>query len=250
MSEFNFYSGIKTPPVTLVECGRGDPHYKGFRDRHYIPNKGSFGKQVHYLVIVEGKVAGVISGGESVFSCKPFQDFFKLPPCAKMKVGETNPYSISLNGIIQNTVFRMEDSRPNLASKVLAMWRKRVAHDWESSYSVKPFGFLTFIIESDARKGSLYKADNWSYLGDTIGNTKTHSGKGSGLGTPHARATAEKKMIFAKKIRGGVIPTEYRATWNATDPETIAFTKARSKNRNLRIKQGKKQLKELLGESE
>ena len=90
------------------------------------------------------------------------------------------------------------------------MWRRQISIDWEEKYHVSVFGFETFVVEEEYRKGSLYKADNWVFLGETSGNTKSHKG----LENKSVRVETTKKLIYAKKIKGRKLSTEYNSTWN------------------------------------
>ena len=178
--------------VTLVPCSRSDPEYKAIRDRHYIPNKGAIGQQLHYLIVLEREIVGIISGGSAAYATRARDDFFGITKENRR---------IALNGIIDNTVFRLERNLPNLGTQVLSMWRRRVAQDWEEKYHVAPCGFETFIIENENRKGAMYKADNWTFAGETSGSTKM---KIHGADKPAVRAGSVRKLVFCKWIRGGV----------------------------------------------
>ena len=82
--------------------------------------------------------------------------------------------------------------------------------DWREKYNVEPHGFETFVVETDFRKGTVYKADNWIFLGETFGSTKSHKG----LMNKSVRKNTNKKLIYAKKIPKTKLSTEYEATWN------------------------------------
>lgn len=187
--------------VKLERCKRSNPIYQEIRNRHYIPNHGTFGQQIHYLIYLDEEVVGIISGASSVFAVKARDDFFGLNKENK---------KVALPSIINNTVFRLEKNLPNLGTQILALWRKQIAQDWEKQYGVKVHGFETFIIENDNRKGAMYKADNWTYLGETSGSTKTHNG----MANKHERVDTCKKLIYAIKIKGTKLSTEYTPTWN------------------------------------
>ena len=45
--------------IRLERCKRTDPRYQEIRDRHYIPNHGCIGQQIHYLVFLEDEVVGI-----------------------------------------------------------------------------------------------------------------------------------------------------------------------------------------------
>ncbi len=188
--------------IALVRCKRSDPEYQSIRDRHYIPNKGSIGQQLHYLIYLEKEIVGIISGGSAAYATRSRDDFFGIT-----KENRT----VALNGIIDNTVFRLERNLPNLGTQVLSLWRRKVAEDWEEKYHVTPCGFETFIIENDSRKGAMYKADNWTFVGETSGSTKVHN---HGADKAAERVGSVRKLVFCKWIRGRHLPVEYHATWN------------------------------------
>jgi hypothetical protein len=199
--------------IDLVACRRSDAIYSTFRTRHYITNNGCHGQQLHYLIYLDGQPSGIISGASSVYAVKPRDEFFGLASERVLKGAQ-------LSSLINNVVFRLENAPRNCASQVLAMWRKRIARDWEYLYQVRVAGFETFVIEGDlndrgevctdrTRTGALYRADNWTYLGLTQGSTKQHSG----LDTKHIRKDVCKKLIFARKVRGVRLASEYKPTW-------------------------------------
>ncbi len=186
--------------IQLEHCKRTHPEYQDIRNRHYIENRGCHGQQLHYLIRLEGEIIGIISGASSVWAVKSRDEFFGLNKENKAK---------GLPSIINNVVFRLEFNLPNLATMVLAMWRKQIAKDWEDRYKVSVFGFETFVVETDYRKGTLYKADNWCFLGETAGSTKSHKG----LINKSTRSETSKKLVYALKIKGRQLSTEYTSTW-------------------------------------
>lgn len=201
--------------ISLEVTSRSDEAYKKYRDRHYIPNKGSHGQQIHFMCAVDGVPVGIISGGSSVYSVKARDDFFSIP------AGKHDREKLFLPSIINNTVFRLEHdgSIPNLGTQFLRLFREVTPPLWEALYRVKPIGFETFVIPGDGRFGSLYMADNWFYAGDTVGRTKAHT-SAQGLLGKRGHVDTEKKMIFVKKIKGARTPTdEYVSCWRRQTPE-------------------------------
>ena len=184
--------------IRLEQCKRTDPRYKEIRDRHYIPNHGCIGQQIHYLVFLDEEVVGIISGASAVYAVKARDDYFGLTKDNKRP---------GLNSIINNVVFRLEKNIKNLGSQILALWRRTIARDWEAKYGVKVHGFETFIIGNEVRFGALYKADNWDYVGMTSGSAKTRSG----VQFMSERETTVKKMIFCKKIPKTKLCEEYHS---------------------------------------
>lgn len=198
--------------IELEFCKRDDLRYQQIRNRHYVPNSGTHGQQLHFLVWYERQIAGIISGASSVYGVKARDEFFKFSSVRKEKE------SLYLPAVINNTVFRLETHEPNLGTKVLGLWRKTVARLWEEMYGVPIIGFETFVVENDHRKGSMYKADNWAFVGETAGSTKKH-----GVGGAKAKAErlkTDKKLIFCRWAKHPVVPkTRYVGCWRNETPE-------------------------------
>ena len=216
--------------IDLALCQRTHPAYLQFRDRHYISNSGCHGQQLHYLVMIDDRLHGILSGASAVYGVKARDQFFGI---AK----EKDLRHAQLSSIICNVVYRLEKAPPNAATQALALWRKQIAADWEYLYQVKVAGFETFVIEGSSddtgkqctkkeRTGALYRADNWQMLGITSGNTKVHSAASNsgGMHAAHTRKEVCKKLIFAKRLtercegkkrqfRPIPLATSYQATW-------------------------------------
>jgi hypothetical protein len=213
--------------------------------------RGHHGQQLHYLIWYETddgwENVGAISGGSAVYATGVRDDFFHITKETREKV---------INGIIDNTLFRLELHEYNLASKIVSLWRKVVVKDWEGLYGVKPYGFETFVEYAaiDAvtqRVGSLYLSDNWTSVGETAGNTKNHVGKGltGGLhGNPFARESVPKKFVFCKWILGFTEPQtcDYKSSWRGQTSEEKQLAKERAAWRKMRVADSKAELKMLL----
>lgn len=188
--------------IRLDRVKRSNQLYQEIRSRHYIPNHGAVGQQLHYLIILDRECIGIISGGAAAYAVGCRDQYFGITKDNR---------NAALNGIIDNTVFRLEKNIPNLGTQILALWRRTVAKDWEQKYGVKVAGFETFIVENERRKGAMYKADNWDFVGETKGNTKFHQ---HGIEKSFVRREVEKKLVFCKRIHGIDLPESYTASWN------------------------------------
>ena len=201
----------KKDDIILEFVKRTDERYQDIRNRHYVPNKGTHGQQIHFIIHYKGSVVGIISGASSVYGVKSRDMFFNIPQDKEKK------QRLYLPAIINNTVFRLEYHEKNLATRVLSKWRKVISELWEKVYGVPVIGFETFVVEEDFRKGTLYLADNWEYCGDTVGSTKSHKG----LLSPSTRTKTEVKMVYCKWI--GNTPKlpeiEYVSSWRAETKE-------------------------------
>ncbi len=176
--------------LEIINCKKSDIEYHDIRDRHYVPNHGTIGRQSHYKVYYNQKLIGIITGASAVYACKPRDEFFNINKENRVeKIGK----------IICNTVFRLEENIPNLGTQILSSWRKKMTLDWYVKYKTIPIGFETFIY-GEHRFGSMYKADNWEYCGETHGSTKYRPKEHGGFDTKHLRIETNKKLIFCKKI--------------------------------------------------
>ena len=154
------------------------------------------------MILLDREVIGIISGGASAYAVKARDDFFGITKENR---------NVALNGIVDNTVFRLEKHLPNLATQILALWRITVERDWREKYGVIVCGFETFVIENKTRKGSLYKADNWTFVGRTQGSTKFHQ---HGVEKHFERREVEQKLIFCKWTKHKELPSSYNSTWH------------------------------------
>ncbi len=81
--------------------------------------------------------------------------------------------------------------RPNLASRTLAVCQRRLSADWQERFG-HPLLLLETFVDPTRFQGTLYKATNWVYVGNTRGFRRTHHGYSA---TPHAP-----KMVFVKPL--------------------------------------------------
>lgn len=224
--------------IDLILCQRTHPAYLYFRDRHYITNSGCHGQQLHYLVVIDGRLHGILSGASAVYGVGARDQFFGLSKERTLRHAQ-------LSSIICNVVYRLEAAPHNAASQALALWRRRIAEDWEQLYQVRVAGFETFVIEGNQndrnqrctdreRTGALYLADNWSMVGMTAGNTKTHSAATSsgGMSTAHTRKEVCRKLIFVRKVKKARLAESYQATWR--DPVAQKAVQQRRKELLMR----------------
>jgi len=173
--------------VYLVRTTRESPEYRHFRDRHYVPNHGCIGRQIHYLIVEGNTPIGIITGASPVWACKPRDRFFGINKDNRIEM---------LDRIINNAVFRLEKNTKNLASHILAVWRRQIVKDWKETYGIDVIGFETFVYGRN-RHGTVYKADNWTFCGITAGNAK-RSPRGIYSGT--TREKTERKLVFCRYV--------------------------------------------------
>jgi len=82
--------------------------------------------------------------------------------------------------------------RPNLATRILSLCRKRLSSDWQARYG-HPLLLLETFVDPERYAGTIYKADNWHMAGLTRGFRRTVGGY-----TPREHRP---KMIFLHPLR-------------------------------------------------
>lgn len=177
--------------MKLVLCSRSDIEYKIIRDRHYVANHGCIGKQLHYLIyegegILEQPI-GIISGASAIWASEYRDKFFGINKGNRIE---------KIDKIIDNVVFRLEKNNRNYGSQIMALWRKTILKDWTKRYGTEVIGFETFVFGKE-RFGTIYKADNWTYVGQTKGSAKYKPHGAYNIGE---RKKTEIKLIFCKII--------------------------------------------------
>jgi len=81
---------------------------------------------------------------------------------------------------------------PNLGSRILALCQKRLCKDWQRTFG-HPVVLLETFVDPQRFRGTVYKADNWVYVGDTKGFRRTTLGY---TATPQSP-----KMVFVKPLK-------------------------------------------------
>jgi len=81
---------------------------------------------------------------------------------------------------------------PNLASRVLSLCQKRLPRDWQDTFG-HPVVLMETFVDPKRFRGTVYRAANWLYVGETKGFRRT--GKG------YSAKTHCPKMIFVKPLQ-------------------------------------------------
>ena len=80
---------------------------------------------------------------------------------------------------------------PNLASRILSLSQKRLPADWQTAFG-HPIVLLETFVDPQRFRGTIYKAANWIYVGDTKGFHRTRRGYSATAQSP--------KMVFVKPL--------------------------------------------------
>ncbi|MCP4628663.1 MAG: DUF4338 domain-containing protein [bacterium] len=80
---------------------------------------------------------------------------------------------------------------PNLASRILSLCQKRLPVDWQTAFG-HPIVLLETFVDPQRFRGTIYKAANWVFVGNTKGFYRTRKGYSA---TPQSP-----KMVFVKPL--------------------------------------------------
>jgi hypothetical protein len=81
---------------------------------------------------------------------------------------------------------------PNLASRVLSLCHKRLCQDWQENFG-HPVLLMETFVDPMYFIGTVYRAANWVYVGDTKGFRRTRQG--------YSAAAQSPKMVFVKPLQ-------------------------------------------------
>lgn len=122
------------------------------------------GAQMRYFARDDNRILALLGFGAASWKTAPRDQFIGWT---------TEQRKRQLHLLINNARFLILPwvRSKNLATKILAMATRRVAHDWQQRYNYRPVMAETFV-EIPRFRGTCYKAANWIYLGQTKGRGK------------------------------------------------------------------------------
>jgi hypothetical protein len=151
--------------VELVSAKRDSLLWNAYIQRHhYLGHQLMPGAQLRYFVRADTQVVALLAFGASAWKTRPRDEFIGWTHAQRQR---------ALHLIVNNARFLIVPwiQCRNLASRVLALVSRRLAHDWHARYAYRPVLLETFV-ETPRFAGTCYRAANWQYLGDTQGRGK------------------------------------------------------------------------------
>ena len=147
---------------------------------HYLGSLAKIGETLWYVATFLGEWVALLSFSSAALKCAARDRW----------IGWNFRHQYSrLNLLTNNSRFLILPAwhYPNLASKTLSLCLKRLSGDWQT-YFGHPLLLVETFVDPARFHGTLYKASNWLYLGNTQGFSRTRQGYS-------ATATAP-KMLF------------------------------------------------------
>lgn len=150
--------------VELVPSGKPLALWNELISRyHYLGYRTTPGAQLRYFIVSEGRLLGVMGFGGAAWKVAPRDQFIGWTAEERQQ---------RLHLIVNQTRFLILPwvRCQNLATKALALVKRRLPSDWQSRYGYHPALLETFV---DQRfHGTCYKAGNWLNVGLTQGRSR------------------------------------------------------------------------------
>ena len=171
--------------LDLQEVDLKHPTFNSLFKTHYPRSRGIVGRKINYLIWYKGELAGIIGFSSPPFVKYALEYFFQ------------NPTIHDTRYILNNNVFRLIINEKNLGSRVLSLARKTVIERYKEKYGDNLKGFITFV--EPPRKGIVYKADNWDFIGYTKG-LKANRKNGKFISGRPSKDNIV-KLIFGRRVK-------------------------------------------------
>lgn len=178
--------------LVLKRIKKSNPLFVKWYIEHYPGSKGIMGRQINYLIFFGQEPIGIIGANSPPLNYRKFISYFKIEDYNK---GESEKL------FVNNNVFRIvrKPGDKNTGTKILKLFRKTIAQDYLTLYGNRLMGIITFV--EPPRNGTIYKADNWDYLGLTDGVSVKRRDDFNAKWVNKEYSTGVKKHIYARHLR-------------------------------------------------
>ncbi len=163
-----------------------EPRYQNLmQQHHYLGSLPKIGETLWYVATWREEWVALLSFSASALKCAARDgwigwDFRQR--CSRLKL------------VVNNSRFLIVPNWhvPNLGSRVLSLCQRRLASDWEETFGHGVVLLETFV-DPQRFRGTVYRAANWVYVGNTRGFRRTRLGY---TATPQSP-----KMVFLQPLR-------------------------------------------------
>ncbi len=154
------------------------------QEHHYLGSLPKISETVWYVAIFRGQWVALLSFSASALKCSARDHW----------IGWSFRHQYDrLKLVTNNSRFLIlpDWHFPNLASRVLSLCQKRLPTDWQATFG-HPLVLLETFVDRQRFHGTIYKAANWIYAGDTMGFRRVRKG--------YSARTESIKMVFVKPL--------------------------------------------------
>lgn len=152
---------------------------------HYLGALGKIGHTLWYVACFDKQWLALISFSAAAWKCSARDQW----------IGWEYRYQYDrLHLLANNSRFLIlpDHHTPNLASRVLSLCEQRIAQDWLEHFGY-PLLLLETFVDPQRFHGTIYRAANWVYVGDTRGFRRTRRG--------YSATPQQAKRVFVRPLR-------------------------------------------------
>jgi hypothetical protein len=156
--------------VRLVHPSEKQTYQVLMAQHHYLGSLPKISETLWYVACWHDQWVALLSFSASALKCAVRDSWIGW--------GMHNRYD-RLKLIVNNSRFLIlpDWHRPNLGSRVLSLCSRRLNADWQETFGHAVVLLETFV-DSQRFSGTVYKAANWIYVGDTKGYRRIRNGYG------------------------------------------------------------------------
>jgi len=166
--------------------GHEEIRYKSLMEKyHYLGALPKIGETLWYIAAYDNEWVALISFSSPAWKCR----------ARDLWIGWKHSHQYArLKLITNNSRFLIlpEYHIPNLGSRILSLCQKRISLDWQITFG-HPVLLLETFVDPKLFSGTVYKAANWVYAGNTKGFQRTRRG--------YSAAAKHPKMVFVKLLQ-------------------------------------------------
>jgi len=154
-------------------------------DHHYLGALPKIGETLWYVAIWKEKWVALMTFSAAAWKCAARDQW----------IGWDFRHQYDrLKLVVNNSRFLIlpDYHVPNLGTRVLSLSQKRLLNDWLKKFG-HPVLLLETFVDPKLFQGTVYKAANWSYVGNTKGYRRTSKGYSDKRLSP--------KMVFVKPLQ-------------------------------------------------
>nr|CBX27584.1 hypothetical protein N47_H24060 [uncultured Desulfobacterium sp.]CBX28675.1 hypothetical protein N47_G39990 [uncultured Desulfobacterium sp.]CBX28902.1 hypothetical protein N47_B20480 [uncultured Desulfobacterium sp.]CBX29352.1 hypothetical protein N47_J03330 [uncultured Desulfobacterium sp.]CBX29646.1 hypothetical protein N47_J06270 [uncultured Desulfobacterium sp.] len=175
---------LQTITVRPVLKEEEQEYIKLMAKHHYLGFAPKIGETMWYVATVDKEWVSLIGFSVSALKCKVRDQW----------IGWTYRYQFDrLKLIVNNNRFLILPGWHinNLGSRTISLCLKRIVDDWVRFFGHKIVLVETFV-DPDLYLGTVYRASNWLYIGDTKGFRRKSRG--------YAKEIGNSKMVFVRPL--------------------------------------------------
>ena len=167
--------------IEQVRQSEQEPLFNSLLEQyHYLRYQRPVGEHLKYLVRTRGQAIACLAFSSAPRHLASRDRFIGWDAAARRR---------NLHLIAHNTRFLIlpwVQQAPQLASHILGRMARQVSRDWERFYA-HPIHLLETFVDPQRFQGTVYKAANWLYVGDTKGFRRIRHAAGTKQNSAPAR---------------------------------------------------------------